>query len=144
MTYGLNVDNSPSPTVNIAITVGTTAARRHGVIVTPPTPSVSVSYSQQPDTLEKEFAKHSKRWIRDTVHLSSPSEKYLHPSYARIMGLGAPAVRLILRSLEKQPADWFYALRAMTGANPVTSAMAGDMDQMMDAWLQWGRDRNLV
>ena len=93
--------------------------------------------------LPEEFKKHEKKWKRDTQYSSSLTDKYLHSSYARIIGMGKPAVPLILRSLKQQPNDWFYALRAITGANPVRSADAGDMQKMSHAWLAWGRERGL-
>jgi hypothetical protein len=93
---------------------------------------------------EKDFKKHEKIWKRDTQYFSSPGDKYLHPSYARIIGMGRPAVTLILKSIQRQPADWFYALRAITGANPVTSAMAGDVRKMSEAWIKWGEREGLL
>jgi hypothetical protein len=71
------------------------------------------------DRIALEFHKHERKWRRETIHVSSPYDKYLHPSYARIIGLGWPAAKLILESLQRRPADWFYALRAITGENPV-------------------------
>jgi hypothetical protein len=56
------------------------------------------------------FKMHEAKWKRDTEYISSLSEKYLHSSYARIIGLGWPAVPLILDSLAREPNDWFYAL----------------------------------
>jgi hypothetical protein len=91
-----------------------------------------------------EFEKHRRKWRRDTQHLSSPSERYLHPSYARIIGLGWPAASLILRSLRDDADDWFYALRAITGENPVSASMAGDMTKMSKAWLEWGEQQGLI
>lgn len=90
------------------------------------------------------FKKYERKWKRETRHLSSPTEKYLHPSYARIIGLGWPAVALILKSLSKERGDWFYALRALTGTSPVTSSMAGNMKQMTAAWLRWGSRMGLL
>jgi hypothetical protein len=95
------------------------------------------------DTLAKQFRKHEQKWKRETRHVSSPTDKYLHTSYARIIGMGKPAASLILGSLRREPDDWFYALRAVTGANPVTAAMAGDMKRMTAAWLHWGRQEGL-
>jgi hypothetical protein len=92
----------------------------------------------------REFQKHEKKWKRDTRHISSPSEKYLHASYARIIGLGWPVVSLILQTLRRQPDDWFYALRAITGENPVTAQMAGDVKRMTNAWISWGIKRGLL
>jgi hypothetical protein len=75
-----------------------------------------------------------------TRHLSSPTDRYLHPSYARIIGLGLAAVPLILEAMKRDPDDWFYALRAITGVNPVTAAMAGNMKKMTEAWIRWGEN----
>lgn len=94
--------------------------------------------------LASEFKRHEKKWKKDTKYFSSPGDKYLHPSYARIIGLGHPAVSLILKSMQRQPADWFYALRAITGANPVTQSMAGDVNKMSEAWIKWGERQGLL
>jgi hypothetical protein len=91
-----------------------------------------------------EFTKHKKKWNRDTQYTSSLSEKFLHPSYARIIGLGWPVVPMILASLKREPDDWFYALRAITGADPVRMGHAGIMPKMTDAWLNWGRRHGLI
>jgi hypothetical protein len=91
-----------------------------------------------------EFKKHERRWKRDTQYTSSLSEKYLHASYARIIGLGWAAVPLILSSLEREPDDWFYALRAITGADPVRTAHAGVMPKMSEVWINWGRHHGLI
>ncbi len=93
---------------------------------------------------ESEFKKHEKKWKEDTCHISSPVDKYLHPSYARIIGLGWPAVTHLLHSLKKQPADWFYALRAITNVNPVPDEAAGDMKRMSDIWIAWGEKQGVL
>ena len=93
--------------------------------------------------LQEEFKKHARKWVRDTQFVSSLTDKYLHTSYARIIGMGRPAVPMILERIRQQPGDWFYALRAMTGDNPVKSADAGDMQKMTQAWLDWGREKGL-
>lgn len=96
------------------------------------------------DFLALEFKTQERKWKQQTRHISSPVDKYLHPSYARIIGMGWPAVVHILRSLRKEPADWFYALRAITGANPVPNSAAGDVRRMTDLWIRWGEKRGLV
>jgi hypothetical protein len=106
--------------------------------------NVALFPAQVKDRVASEFKTHERKWKKQTLHVSSPVDKYLHPSYARIIGLGWPAVAFILKSLKKEPADWFYALRAITGANPVTNPMAGDMRRMTDTWLKWGEARGLV
>lgn len=90
------------------------------------------------------FAEHEKRWKAETAFLSDPTEKYLNDNYARIIGMGPSAVALILQSMMHSRADWFYALRALTGANPVTDDMAGDMQAMTRAWIDWGHANGFV
>lgn len=97
-----------------------------------------------PDSnLTQEFERHEKEWKEDTRYTSSLSDKYLHPSYARIIGMGFKAVPLILRSLAREPNDWFYALRAITGTNPVRTSDVGKIEAMKNAWLKWGKARGL-
>jgi hypothetical protein len=101
--------------------------------------------SERPaDRTAQEFEKHERRWKRDTMHISSPMDKYLHPSYMRIIGLGRPALPHILRSMQQRPADWFYALRSITGENPVPAAAAGDVRRMVQIWIQWGKQEGLI
>ncbi len=94
--------------------------------------------------VKEEFTKHERQWKRDTRFTSSLADKFLHPSYARIIGMGWPAVSLILKSLERQTDDWFYALRAITGADPVNAKDVGHISKMAQAWLRWGRERGLI
>ena len=90
------------------------------------------------DRTAAEYKKHKRKWKRDTQHLSDPAERYLHRSYVRIIGLGPSAIGLLLRDLQQEMNDWFFALEAMTGESPITAAMAGDVQQMADAWIAWG------
>ncbi|MBI1831736.1 MAG: hypothetical protein HYR84_09835, partial [Planctomycetes bacterium] len=60
--------------------------------------------------------------------------------YQKIIGMGKPAIALILDDLRRHgPSDWFWALTAITGENPITDDLAGNMSAMTEAWLQWGR-----
>ena len=69
----------------------------------------------------------------------------MHPAYQKIIGMGEPAVPLILKDLaENGPDDWFWALTAIADDNPITEDIAGDMNAMTAAWLQWGRKRGYL
>lgn len=105
--------------------------------------TISTSFSAQQQN-EADFNALKDKWLEETRSISSPSVKYLHPCYARIIGLGQPAVPMILQTLQTDPGDWFYALRAITGENPVTDEMAGDVRQMTQAWLAWGREKGVL
>jgi len=65
-----------------------------------------------------------------------------HPAYFEIVGLGPPAVPLILERLKKSTRPWFQALAAMTREDP--AAEAESHSEAARAWLEWGRRRGLV
>jgi hypothetical protein len=100
-----------------------------------------------PTTLEETRAAHERRfrrlaatWKAETELVSKVTKRILHPAYQKIIGMGEPAIPLILKDLsEHGPDDWFWALTAITDDNPITEDISGDMQAMAEAWLQWGR-----
>jgi hypothetical protein len=90
--------------------------------------------------LEAEFNTLAEEWRAETRMLSLVTQKSMHPAYQRIIGMGRPVVPLILRDLEQKPDHWFWALRAITGDNPVKSEQRGRMKLMAQAWIQWGKE----
>jgi hypothetical protein len=62
----------------------------------------------------------------------------LLPSYQQIIGIGEPAVPLLLEELRREPDHWFWALEAITMANPVPKEASGKIRQMAMAWIEWG------
>ena len=95
-------------------------------------------------SLENQFAVLAQQWKEGCAFLSSTSAMVAHPAYQAIIELGAPAVPLLLRELDKEPAHWFEALKAITGEDPVATKDWGNIPAMTSAWLTWGRSRNLV
>jgi hypothetical protein len=65
----------------------------------------------------------------------------MHPAYQQIIGIGPAAVPLLLRELERDVDHWFWALKAITGVDPVPPASRGKVREMAAAWLRWGRDQ---
>jgi hypothetical protein len=91
------------------------------------------------------FARYAKTWKAETGLMSKVTQRVLHPAYQKIIGIGEPAVALILKDLgENGPDDWFWALTAITDGNPITKEIAGDMAAMTVAWLQSGRNADLL
>lgn len=68
----------------------------------------------------------------------------MHPAYQRIIGMGPDAIALILQELQRKPDDWFWALNAITEADPVPEGAQGNLPQMTDAWLDWGRAQGFI
>lgn len=95
-------------------------------------------------SLGNAFAELNGWWQRDTIKLSSLHDLIKHPAYQAIMALGEGAIPLMLHELEKEPDHWFYALGVLTGENPVPVEDAGNMQKMANAWLAWGRHKEII
>ena len=96
---------------------------------------------QSKQTAEQRFKKLANTWKSETELFSKISKRVMHPAYQKIIGMGEAAIPLILNDLAKHgPDDWFWALTAITDANPIGEAQAGNMAAMTEAWLQWGRN----
>ena len=63
----------------------------------------------------------------------------MHRDYQQIIGLGPLAIPLILTELEKSPGHWFWALTAIVGYTPVHQGHTGNIQQISEDWLEWGR-----
>ncbi|PWU08431.1 MAG: hypothetical protein C5B50_29565 [Verrucomicrobia bacterium] len=94
--------------------------------------------------LEKEFDELSRKWRADVGPESSFSKITGNLSYLRIISLGKRAVPLILKDLQREPAPWFLALRAITGEERIGKEEAGNFKAMADAWLAWGREHGYI
>ncbi len=64
----------------------------------------------------------------------------MNPALQRIIGVGGDTVPLILAEMRRKPGHWFWALKAITGANPMRSEHAGNLKRMTDDWLAWGNE----
>ncbi len=89
--------------------------------------------------IETKFLELAEQWRRETGMFSVTSKISMHPAYQRIIGMGQPVVPLIMRELEREPDHWFWALNAITGANPIKSEHRGRLQQMAQAWIEWGK-----
>jgi hypothetical protein len=96
----------------------------------------------QAEPLRSEFAALADQWRRETQHFSLISRKVSHPAYLRIMGMGRPAIPLLLEELRDRPSHWFVALRFTANTDPVPQG--ANPGQARDAWLEWGRAEGLL
>jgi len=87
------------------------------------------------------FNSLASEWKRDTRFHSSIIEIAMHRAYQRIIGMGHSAIPPILNDLRKEPNQWFWALHAITGENPIQPDHRGKIREMVDDWLEWGRSR---
>lgn len=103
-----------------------------------------VSSSDHAIDLKNRFRQLADQWSGDTINMSSLTEMVSHPAYLRIIGLGAPATRLLLQELETNPDYWFFALSAVTNQDPATDDDRGDFERTRRKWLQWGKVRHYI
>jgi hypothetical protein len=89
--------------------------------------------------LQHRFSLLATKWKSETGMLSNVTRKCTHPAYQQIIGMGWEALPLILRDLKESKADWFWALTAITGANPISAELAGNISKMTEAWLEWAK-----
>jgi hypothetical protein len=90
--------------------------------------------------VEQRFLRLASIWDRETRYLSSMSEAFSHPAYQEIINLGTEVVPFLLRDMEANHSHWFGALRAITGANPLSASVGGNVPKMVGAWLRWAKD----
>jgi|SRR3989339_323947 len=83
-------------------------------------------------------------WEDDTIMLSSVHEIVLHPAYQKIIGMGYDALPLILNEMIHKGGNWFWALKAISGEDPVDPAYWGNIKEMTKAWIKWGQDRGYI
>jgi hypothetical protein len=94
--------------------------------------------------LEQRFREQADKWQREAGYFSSVTKRAMHPSYQTIIGMGRDVVPLLLRDLQLNGRDWFWALSAITEENPVNPADAGKLEKMTAAWVAWGRRKRLL
>ena len=86
-----------------------------------------VPASRQPEALDQRFTRLAAQWRSETALFSSVTEMAMHPAYQAIIGLGPEVVPLLIRDLAGQPSHWFWALKAITGIDPVAPADRGNV-----------------
>jgi hypothetical protein len=89
--------------------------------------------------LEKTFLDLSTQWLRETRGISSTNQASMHPAYQQIIGMGKPVIPLLLRELERNSGQWFWAIKAISREDPVPPEKRGQTQEMIRYWLEWGK-----
>lgn len=98
--------------------------------------------TQQADSLRAEFSVLADEWLAATKHSSLVSQKLSHPSHLRIVGMGKPAIPLLLEALRDKPSHWFAALTATTGED--ITKQSANPSEARNVWLAWGRENGYI
>lgn len=90
------------------------------------------------------FEKLIGEWRKETRGFSSVTDIVLNPAYQNIIGMGVEAVPLLLNELRKNPDHLFWALKAITEADPVPPEDKGRIKRMSYHWLEWGKQNGYI
>lgn len=91
--------------------------------------------------IKEEFNSLVAEWRATRGHHSRLDRLVLNKAYQAIIGLGPPAIPLLLKEMEQRPSHWDWALKAIAHADPVPREAWGDLDKIAAAWVRWGKDR---
>lgn len=100
--------------------------------------------SRSDENILEKFHNLKLSWQHDTKHVGFATEIALHPAYQEIIGMGKSVIPMILGELKKEPHHWFWALSSITGDNPIKPEQRGIMREMINAWLEWGREKGYI
>lgn len=89
------------------------------------------------DEAKIKFSDLSAKWRKEIVAVSSSAEIVMNFNYQQIIGMGREALPYIFEDLQTNGGHWFWALRAITSANPVASEDRGNIAKMTQSWLEW-------
>src|SRR5262245_48633202 len=85
--------------------------------------------------LKRKFEYLAEKRREETAVYSSVADKALNKHYQQIIGQGMAIVPYILQELKKGPHHWYWALAAITGADPAADAPEGDIRAICDRWV---------
>lgn len=88
--------------------------------------------------IRERFEVLATQWREKSQFMSNSAQMAMLKSYQQIIGIGEPAVPLLLEELQREPNQWFWALEAITSQDPVPPADRGQLDRMAAAWIAWG------
>ena len=113
-------------------------------MATPRTPIERVRPEGENEGRHAEFCRLAARWAEETSGYSVSADEILHPAYLRIIGMGEQAIPWILEEMAEQGGQWFVALEAITGEDPIPEEDRGRRPKMRAAWQEWGRKNGWI
>lgn len=105
-------------------------------------PTAELQADQASTEAKEKFQRLVRQWRKETRHLSSITTISTNEAYPKIIGMGKPALPLILRDLQQTRDHWLWALKAIADENPAASSE--DFNDSVAAWLSWGEQRGYL
>lgn len=94
--------------------------------------------------IRKRFVELANRWHEETDYLSSPLDITDNDNYLKIISMGESVIPHILQDLQERGGNWYRVLRILSGVDPVSPEVRGEVPKMKDAWLRWGREKGYI
>jgi hypothetical protein len=99
-----------------------------------PSDSTTQGRDQESD-FQQRFARLVAEWKVGRGHSSKLRDLAMHPAYQQIIGMGERAVPLLIKEMNQRPDQWDWALRAITGTDPVPRESWGKLKEIAAAWI---------
>ena len=96
------------------------------------------------ETTRQRFDNLVALWKSECGHDSFLTDLVIHPAYQQIIGMGEQAVPLLLEEMRARPDHWDWALRSITGSDPVPKESWGKLREIAAAWVAWGKTRGYI
>ncbi len=94
--------------------------------------------------IEDKFETLAATWQYTNENISSIDKLVLDPAYQELIGMGKDVLPFIFRKLNYEPDHWFWALRAITGVDPVKKKDRGNLVAMTQTWLEWAKQYEYI
>lgn len=109
-----------------------------------PPPLQQRSPASSEESLVPRFQRLAAEWKDQSQFLSNTVQMAMLRPYQRIIGMGSPAIPLLLAELQREPDHWFWALESITDQNPVQKEASGTVQLMAKAWVEWGKQQGYL
>ena len=96
------------------------------------------------ESLEATFVNLVKQWHLEPDLSSILAIKIENPAYGEIIEMGESVLPLIFREMETNGGHWTYALKAITGVDPLAEGILHNAQERRNAWLRWGRENGFL
>ena len=96
------------------------------------------------ESVKEKFFRLADEWSEAVRNVSSLTAMAAHSKYREIISLGWEAVPFLLADLRDNNRFWFPALAEITKIRPYDPRDVGNSKKMIDAWIRWGKKKNLI
>ena len=106
--------------------------------------AATIDPSSKKMATEQRFRELANQWKTECALISSTNDMATNFAYQQIIGMGPDVLPILLEEMQRDPDHWSWALRAITGENPVKDEHRGNLTLIAQDWIQWGKENGLL